>query len=82
MSQIQLESCHVCGCGFENQQLKLLLSDEYKISGYDLGSLKVTWLKKKYCVGDGTLKCADIPTDIRRGAMYEAWLEDPKIIFS
>jgi len=72
---IAVETCHLCGMDLERGCYQTRFSDEWEVR-----NKSVVWLKKKYCSGDGTLKCAAIPTQERRGPMYEAWLEDPNII--
>ncbi len=68
-------TCHLCGMAFDEEMLTEKLSDEYIVT-----KERVEWQYKKYCSGDGTLRCAEIDSITRRGAMYEAWLDDPNII--
>ncbi len=68
-------TCYLCGMDFDENMLIEKLSDEYTVT-----KERVVWHYKKYCSGDGTLKCAEIDSITRRGAMYEAWLDDPTII--
>jgi hypothetical protein len=76
-NQMEMQyTCYYCGFDFPTNMFVSKLSDIWEINS----SGKVIWIEKKYCSGDGTLRCSEVDTTTRRGAMYEAWLDDPTII--
>ena len=62
---IAVEACYLCGSPLVEGKSKLMFSDTRTECG-------TRWEMKRYCFGEGTLECAQVPEPIRRGPLYEA----------
>lgn len=63
-----VEACYNCAGPLLDERFEILLSDAMDI--YPHGK----WLKQKYCCGEGTLNCASMPTEERRGPLFDEWV--------
>ncbi len=63
-----VEGCYQCGGPLLDGQFKILKSDQ--MTDFPNG----VWIDQKYCVGEGTLNCASLPREVRRGPLYDEWI--------
>lgn len=61
------EACYNCGSAL-TEGYQMLKSDQ--MTDYPHG----VWITQKYCEGDGTLNCASLPTEVRRGPLFDEWV--------